>query len=306
MAGVCASLLAGCANRPIAPQPLARDAVLGVQLYTLRRELTADFDGTLAQVRTMGVRHVESAGLFGRSAEEFRASLDRAGLTCTSIHLPALATSGTPNLSGDIPALARDLRMLGCRNVVMPTYLTAPGTPARLPDESGYNYVRRVGLVMTGDDWRRNAQFLNTMAKKFADEGLALGYHNHNPEFAPLPDGDTGMGILLEETTAELVHFELDVGWAAAAGQDLPALVTRHPGRFRQIHAKDVKSTTKPNFDYRQDPAAAGEGIVDWKRLLSVAFENGLEQIYVEQEPPYPLDAFDAVERGYRYLSAAV
>jgi sugar phosphate isomerase/epimerase len=308
LAGACAALVAGCTGRPQfsrAPsRPLAGDALLGVQLFTLRQELAVDFDGTLARLRAIGLRSVESAGLFGRSTESFRQSLDRAGLTCTSIHMTSLTAAGTAGKPVDAAALARDLRTLGCSHVVMPTYIMAPGAAPRLPDESGYNYVRRVGLTMTAEDWRRNARFLNETGRALATEGLALSYHNHNPEFAPLSRGGTGMDILLDQTDPTLVGFELDVGWAAAAGQDVAALVTRHPGRFRQMHAKDVMPTTRPNFTYAQDPAAAGEGIVDWPRLLPLAFANGLKEIYVEQEPPYRIDAFDAVERGYRYLSA--
>jgi sugar phosphate isomerase/epimerase len=308
LAGACAALVAGCTGRPQfsrAPsRPLAGDALLGVQLFTLRQELAVDFDGTLARLRAIGLRSVESAGLFGRSTESFRQSLDRAGLTCTSIHMTSLTAAGTAGKPVDAAALARDLRTLGCSHVVMPTYIMAPGAAPRLPDESGYNYVRRVGLTMTAEDWRRNARFLNETGRSLAAEGLALSYHNHNPEFAPLAGGGTGMDILLAETDPVVVGFELDVGWAAAAGQDVAALVTRHPGRFRQMHAKDVLASTRPNFTYAQDPAAAGEGIVDWPRLLPLAFANGLREIYVEQEPPYRIDAFDAVERGYRYLSA--
>jgi sugar phosphate isomerase/epimerase len=297
------AVLAAWGGRAGFSRPLAGRIAPGVQLYTLKRDLLSDFDGTLAKVRAIGFRSVESATLFGRTPTAFRASLDRAGLICPSIHLPAVANGAGLSLSGDIGALARDLRIVGCRTVVMPTFLNPPNAPPRLPDESGYHYARRTGLLMTAADWRRNAVFLNEAALKLAVEGLRLTYHNHNPEFAPLAEGGTGMDILLVETDPNLVGFELDIGWAAAAGQDLKALIARHPGRFRQMHAKDIKATTKANFAYAQDPTSVGDGIVDWRGLLPMAIKAGIDEIYVEQEPPYPHDALEAIAASYRYLT---
>jgi len=41
----------------------ARLETIGLQLYTVRRDLEKDFEGTLAQVAKVGFREVETAGL---------------------------------------------------------------------------------------------------------------------------------------------------------------------------------------------------------------------------------------------------
>jgi hypothetical protein len=41
---------------------------LGVQLYVLRNLLAKDFDGTLAQVAKLGIKNVEFAGFYKRTA----------------------------------------------------------------------------------------------------------------------------------------------------------------------------------------------------------------------------------------------
>ena len=41
---------------------------VGLQLYTLRNEMSQDFEGTLARVAEIGYKEMEFAGYFGRSA----------------------------------------------------------------------------------------------------------------------------------------------------------------------------------------------------------------------------------------------
>ncbi|MEK8105414.1 hypothetical protein NKG94_10005 [Micromonospora sp. M12] len=60
---------------------------ISIQLYTLRDQLAADLPGTLDALRRIGYRRVEHAGFVGRTAAEFRAALDEAGLRSTSGHV---------------------------------------------------------------------------------------------------------------------------------------------------------------------------------------------------------------------------
>jgi hypothetical protein len=90
------------------PSRVPRDRI-SVQLYTLRNQLAIDLDSTLAELAEIGYTRVEHAGFVGRTAAEFRAALDRAGLRATSGHagIPQPfdaaaweATSRTPTSSG--------------------------------------------------------------------------------------------------------------------------------------------------------------------------------------------------------------
>src|SRR5438477_8460777 len=58
----------------------------GVQLYVLRELLAKDFDGTLAKVAALGIKSVEFAGFYSRSAKDVRSSLSNAGLTASGAH----------------------------------------------------------------------------------------------------------------------------------------------------------------------------------------------------------------------------
>src|SRR5690348_9676668 len=68
------------------PSRIPRDQI-SVQLYTLRNQLAIDLDGTLAELAEIGYTRIEHAGFVGRTAAEFRAALDRAGLRATSGHV---------------------------------------------------------------------------------------------------------------------------------------------------------------------------------------------------------------------------
>ena len=62
--------------------------LIALQLYSVRDDMAADFEGTLRQVKAMGYDGVEFAGLFGKSADEVKALLDEIGLTPVSAHVP--------------------------------------------------------------------------------------------------------------------------------------------------------------------------------------------------------------------------
>ena len=114
------------------------------------------------------------------------------------------------------------------------------------------------------------------------------------------------MELLLKHTDPALVSFEMDVGWVVAAGHDPFALMKAHKGRFIQMHVKDVKATTKPNFAFQQDPTEVGSGIIPWKTLLPAAYAEGVRGFFVEQEPPFERPRIEAAKLCFDYLNAVV
>ena len=65
---------------------------IGIELYTVRDLLTADYEGTLAKVADIGYTEVEPTSYNNMSPKEFRAMLDRLKLTMSSTHAPARGT----------------------------------------------------------------------------------------------------------------------------------------------------------------------------------------------------------------------
>src|SRR5436305_7010798 len=67
----------------------------GLELYTVRDLITKDYEGTLAKVAEIGYKEVEAATDYGNlQPKQFRAMLDRYGLTMPSTHVGAAAGPG--------------------------------------------------------------------------------------------------------------------------------------------------------------------------------------------------------------------
>ena len=81
--------------------------MIGLQLYTVRDQLQADFDGTLAKVALIGYKNMEFAGYYDRTPEQVRATLDRLQLVSTSSHI------GAPLMRQDAAAQIKSAKTIG-------------------------------------------------------------------------------------------------------------------------------------------------------------------------------------------------
>jgi sugar phosphate isomerase/epimerase len=268
----------------------------GIQLYTVGKELQQDLSGTLAKVAAIGYHKVESAGLAGKSAGEFRKALDAAGLKCPSSHL-WLAPGQTPVQYFD------SVKTLGSEYVVSSVILK--------PDaiiKSADDYVKAI-TSMTQGDFKKMAAELNTLGKQAQAAGLKFAYHNHNMEFRKWSDGSTTYDTLMADTDPALVQIELDCGWADLGGHSPQSIFTKYPGRVRMLHIKDFVAVPNPitTLDPRTDPETTelGKGHMDYRAILAAAPAAGVEHIFVEQEPPYiKFTALEAAKVDYDYLQS--
>lgn len=246
----------------------ARLETIGLQLYTVRRDLEKDFEGTLAQVAKVGFREVELAGLFGRSPEDARSSLERHGLSAPSMHvdLPEIETGFGRTLETGTA--------LGVRYVVC-AWLA--------PEERG-----------SLDDYKKHTETFNRAGEEAKKAGLQFGFHCHDFEFVPL-EGVVPYDLLLKETEASLVQMEMDLYWITKAGADPLHYFREYPGRFPLVHVKDMDRTPQKYF------TEVGKGVVDFKRVFAQAKLGGIRHYYVEQdETPGP--AIESARESYEYL----
>ncbi|GGQ81628.1 sugar phosphate isomerase/epimerase family protein [Couchioplanes azureus] len=254
---------------------------ISVQLYTLRQLLVLDLDGTLAALAEIGYTRVEHAGFAGRTAAEFRAALDRAGLRATSGH----AGIPQPFDAAAWEKTLRDALVVGTKYIVHPYFGARPdGSPIR-----------------EGAVYRAFARDLDKAGALAREYGLSFGYHNHQNEFARQDGGTTtGYDILTRETDPELVHLEVDLFWAFRGARDPVDLIAENRGRIRQVHVKDLAHTG--GF---ADP---GAGLIDFARIFEHSREAGLAEYIVERDdagspPRTPADALVTAEVGYDYLA---
>ncbi len=236
----------------------------GLQLYTLRGEMNADFEGTLARVAELGYREMEFAGYYDRSAEQVRRALADNGMTSPAAHIQLQAVR--ENLTAEIDFAAG----VGQRFLVVPSL---PGDERSL------------------DDYRRHAETLNSAGEQCREAGLKMGYHNHDFEFENT-NGRTPYDILLEETDPELVDMELDLFWIVHAGHDPMVWFAKHPGRFSMLHVKD-RNAGGMMVD-------VGSGEIDFGGIFAEADTAGFRHFFVEHDNPG--DGFASVTNSLRHL----
>jgi sugar phosphate isomerase/epimerase len=276
---------------------------IGLQIYSLGDEPSKDLDGTFAKVAAIGYRDIELPGLLGKTAAEVKAAADRAGLQISALHVPAAPMNGPAagTFQDSVQNIGDIMGALGTKNAVAPIMLFPSGMKFGA-GESFQTVITRAMAEAGADVWKRTAALLNERAAALKPHGISVGYHNHNLEFAPIGN-TTGWDILMAEFDPKLISIELDVGWVTAAGLDPVAFIKKHKGRLRQMHVKDVKATTKPNYALSMDPTQIGDGQQDWAKILPAAYKAGVRNFYVEQEPPFAMARVDAVKRSFDYLA---
>ncbi len=198
---------------------------IGIELFTVGDLLRKDYEGTLAQLAKIGYKEVEPADPYNKmEPRQYKALLDKYGLKMYSTH--SGATAG-PGLEKQLEGQA----LMGIKY----TDVSAPRA-ARPPAAAPAAGARPQRPVRTVESVKRSAEQMNKygpIVKKF---GMKILYHNHAGEFDLLEGGErTQYDVLLAETDPSLVVMQLDIGWAAVAGQDILQMFKKSPGRYESV-----------------------------------------------------------------------
>jgi sugar phosphate isomerase/epimerase len=241
---------------------------VGLQLYTVRAQLAADFEGTLEKVAALGFREVEFAGYHGRAPAQVKSALARHKLSAPSAHV------STAELRGGVG------RLIEAAEVVGHKYLVLGYVPA--------------GERRSADDYLRLAALLNRAGERTRRAGIQLCYHNHDFEFEP-SGGHIPYDLLLARADSRLVKVQLDLYWIAKAGRGALDYFARYPGRFPSLHVKDMDAAAPRSF------TEVGRGVIDFKSIFAAAPRAGVKHYFVEQDET-PGSPFDSVKVSLDYL----
>jgi sugar phosphate isomerase/epimerase len=272
-AGAAGAGALGCSNAEsgtpdLREVPAQRLGTLGVQLYTVRSEMTQSVEATLARVAEIGYGEVEFAGYFGHSPTEIRAMLDANGLVAPAAHIGA-------NVLGDQWA-----GVLESANTIGHTHMVVPSLP--------------MDMRSSLDAWRRTAELFNVAAEQARAAGIQFAYHNHAFEFEEM-DGRVQFDVFCEETDPDLVQIELDLFWITHGGSDPIAFFDRWPGRVPLVHVKG-RSADGEMVD-------VGAGAMDWAGIFAHRDHAGIRHYFVEHDQPGE-DPFASIQASYTYLRA--
>ena len=264
---------------------------IAIQLYSVRDDMAADFEGTLKKVKALGYDAVEFAGLYGKSAAEVKKLCEEIGLVPLSAHVPFI------DMMNDL-SLLDVYAEIGCKFVVIP-YLTEEYRPGN----------EKFADVIEG---------AKVLGKKANELGMKLCYHNHDFEFVKV-DGEYALDILYKEVSADLLQTELDTCWVNVGGENPADYLRKYAGRAEILHLKDFvgcksenmyaligidedeKKETGGKFEFRP----VGSGVQNFPAILAAAEESGVEWVVVEQDmPSMDKTPMECAEMSINYLKS--
>lgn len=265
-----------------------------LQLYNVREELKKDFDGTLEEIARIGYKYVELAlaQSFGKTAAQFKASLDKAGLIAISAHVPYRDMIADPeNVIGFHTNI-------GCKYIVVPYLLDE--------DRS------------TGPHYEEVKKGIANLGEIVNKKGVTLLYHNHDFEFVDYK-GKYALDDLFESIPKNLLQTEIDVCWVKVSGVDPAGYILKYTNRSPVVHLKDFDSsgmkTIKAEYELIGETKKAqaagsfpfralGQGIVDIPGIIKAAEKAGTQWLVVEQDLPSPgKTPIECARDSFEYLS---
>ena len=232
--------------------------MLSYQLYSSRN--FPPLGETLAMLADLGYDAVEGYGaLYADDAQlaELTAALGKSGLAMPTGHFGLAQLEAEP---GKVLALARTL---GITRLYCP-YLMPDDRPT---DAAG---------------WRAFGARLQAAGRPIRDAGLGFGWHNHDFELRPLPDGQVPQDLIFEGGPD--LEWEIDVAWVLRGGADPAAWIARYAPRITAAHLKDIAPAGQnANEDGWAD---LGEGTVPWRALMADLRHTPCEIFILEHDNP--------------------
>ncbi|MCI0515909.1 sugar phosphate isomerase/epimerase [candidate division KSB1 bacterium] len=248
---------------------------LSFQSFETRLLLEKNLKGTLKRFADIGYKGIELcspkayAGLnfehfLAYPPKEIKQMINDAGLYCKSMH------HGTYELLPEhVNATIEYGQELGLEDLVVSVNL---------------------GVDAQFDAWKKIADQFNTSGEIVKKAGLQMVYHNIR--MGPLYDGVPLYDRLFNLFDPELIKMQLHVH-EMSDGYRMDKYLARYPGRYRSIHLFDWKPENQV--------VPLGQGIVDFKKLLTAAKKGGIMDhgLIVELEKPNP---FESLKQSIDYF----
>lgn len=248
---------------------MIKHSQLAAQLYTLRDFLKTpeDVEKSLAKVKAIGYDAIQLSGIGPMDDQVLADIIRKSGLFPCASHDAAAKIIDTPEV------IIERLKTLGC-----------PHTAYPYPHRQDLNTREAV------EDW---AAGMEKSARKFAEAGLTLSYHNHALEFCKI-DGEIQLDMLYRLAPSLLV--EIDTFWIQSGGQNPIDWINKFPGRQKLLHLKDFGI-----IDGERCMRPIGCGNLNWDGIFAAAEKAGVEYYIVEQDVCQK-DPFESLADSYRFI----
>lgn len=251
---------------------------ISLQLYSLRSDISKDYDSVLKSVADIGYTSIEAANYkdgkyYDKSPEEFKADLDKVGLKALSTHTSRYLTEKELQDKDFKEAMEWWNTCMDASKAVGMKYVVMPS----------------MTKVKTLKDLQTYCEYYNEVGKLAKEKGLKFGYHNHAFEFDKVED-QIMYDYMLENTDPELVFFQMDVYWVVRGQKSPVDYFHKYPGRFKLLHIKDERELGQ-------------SGMVGFDAIFKPENTDiaGVEDIIVEVEK-YSFEPIESVRLSYDYL----
>jgi sugar phosphate isomerase/epimerase len=250
-----------------------KEELLGVQLYSVDKEMHEDAAGTLKALGKIGYKYVEHAGyssrkFYGYPPSDFRKLLNDCGLNLLSGHSVLELkhwNKTTRQFTREWQHTIEDAVTAGQKFLISPWL-----------DRSLWNDESALKHFM--DVFNRSGELCNNAALQF-------GYHNHDFEFTHTFNSLRLYDIILQHTTPHLVSQQLDIGNIYQKDFSATDLFDQYPGRFQLMHVKDVIETNERHQQFTS--AAIGEGVLNIKHIIDKARQQGGTSCFIIAQDDY-------------------
>lgn len=240
---------------------------IGLQLYSLRKEIPKDVAGSLALIKDWGIKEIEGGSTYGLTIEEFNALCKKNNLNMVSIG------AGFEELEKDAAAVATKAKQFGAKYVMC-------------------SWIPHTGNDFTLADTEKAITVFEKAGKVLAAQGLSLCYHIHGYEFRPY-EGGTLFDLMVKRLDPKFVNFEMDVFWVKHPGQDPVELLKKYPQRFPLMHLKDRRIGTPDSQDGHADNetnVVLGTGDVGIAAIMKEAQQLGVKHFFIEDESSHAIE----------------
>ncbi len=245
-------------------------AIVGLQLYSVRDDMSKDPKGSLKKLADMGYKVVEHAGyasrkFYGFQPSEFKKILDDLGLKMYSGHVEFGMKdwdASKKEFTDTWKHTVEDAAFMGQKFVITP----------ELAEDAQKDFDT---LLKVMDLWNKSGE----LCQKY---GMKFGYHNDFDGNAILHNMKL-YEIIMKYSDPKLTVQQFDIAnLYNAAGTDPMDIIKTYPGRFESLHVKDVLK--EKNKENGHDSTIIGKGVLNVKDVLPLAIKNGAWLIIIEQE----------------------
>lgn len=267
---------------------------LGLQLYSIRDEMEKDADNTLKAISEMGYECVETAGYYGKTANKFKALLDKYNLEAISVHQTHDVFLENPVENINF------IKTLGVK------YCAIPWMDLELHKGS--------------ENYDKTVEGIKKVAVLLKENGIQMLYHNHDFEFNKFEDKFL-LDWLIESVGIDFLKPEIDTCWVKYAGVDPCEYMEKYSHNIDCLHLKDFECDelgagpvynlidsqgnaqapkTKEERKFRYRPL--GMGMQNFDEIIKMAEKCGTKYLIVEQDESYEDPTLQTAKQSIDFL----